>query len=67
MILRFKTKNNRNGNRTYLAIDTEKKVFCRHSPKMIMEGVEVTITAIREIKNECLCECYKEVDYKEAF
>ena len=65
MILRFKTKRNQNGNRRYLALDTERMVYTTLSAKMIMEGEEVTTTTIRNIRLACEAEGYKETG--EAF
>jgi hypothetical protein len=43
MILEFKTKgNNTYGRRRYLAIDTEKGTYTTESPRMIVEGVEIS-------------------------
>lgn len=50
MFLRFKTKRDINGNRKYLALDTEKKVFCTYSRSMIPDGEEITATALRNIQ-----------------
>lgn len=65
MILRFMTKRNVNGNRRYLALDTERMVYTTLSAKMIMEGEEVTATTIRNIRLACEAEGYKETG--EAF
>lgn len=50
MILRFMTARNANGWRRYLAIDTEKRVYCTDCPRMIMDGVEVKKKALEEIR-----------------
>lgn len=43
MILEFKTKgNNTYGRRRYLAIDTESRTYTTESPRMIIDGVEVS-------------------------
>lgn len=62
MILRFKTKINRNGNRRYLAIDTEKKVFTTLCFRMIPDGVEITTKAIKEIRSACENAGYTETE-----
>ena len=62
MILRFMTKRNTNGNRKYLAIDTEKKVFCTRSWHMIPEGEEVSTKAIRNIRSACENAGYTETE-----
>lgn len=49
MILRFKTKRNTYGNRSYLAFDTEKKVYCVTSPRMVPDGEEITKKAMNNI------------------
>ena len=64
MILRFMTKRDRNGNRRYLAIDTENKRFSTICPRMIPDGEEVTTKAIRNIRAACEAAGYLE---KEAF
>ena len=53
MILRFMTKRNVNGNRRYLAIDTEKKVFTTLCFRMIPDGVEISATALKNIRKAC--------------
>lgn len=60
MILRFLTKRNTNGNRRYLAIDTERKEFCTRSPRMIPEGEEVSLTTLRNIRKTCEAAGYVE-------
>lgn len=62
MILRFMTKRDRNGNRRYLAIDTEKKVFTTLCWRMIPDGEEVTTKAIRNIRSACENAGYKETE-----
>lgn len=62
MLLRFMTKRNTNGNRRYLAIDTEKKVFCTYSFRMIPEGEEVSAKAIRNIRTACENAGYTETE-----
>lgn len=49
MILRFKTKRNTYGSRSYLAFDTEKKVYCVTSPRMVPDGEEITKKAMKNI------------------
>lgn len=58
MILRFKTKRNTNGHRKYIAIDTDLKTYCNTSPRMIMEGIEITSRAYNEITTILLQENY---------
>ena len=62
MILRFMTKRNTNGNRLYLAIDTEKKVFTTLCWHMIPDGEEITTKAIRNIRNACEKAGYTETE-----
>ena len=62
MILRFMTKRTGNGWRRYLALDTEKKVFTRDCPRMIMDGEEITTKALRNIQAACENDGWKEVD-----
>jgi len=63
MILQFKTKRNANGHRKYLAIDTDARIYSTQCRWMIMEGVEVTTTAYRELLEQCKRNEFKEVDY----
>lgn len=62
MILKFMTKRNGNGWRRWLAIDTDKRVYTTLCPHFIPDGIEVSTTAIREIKNQCTAEGYTEVN-----
>lgn len=41
MILEFKTARNANGNRKYLYIDTDKKIYSTLCRKMIVDGIEI--------------------------
>ena len=62
MILRFMTKRNTNGNRRYLAIDTEKKVFTTLCWHMIPDGEEISATALRKIREACENAGYTETE-----
>lgn len=62
MILRFMTKRNTNGNRRYLAIDTEKKVFTTLCWRMIPDGEEISATAYKNIRAACEHAGYKETE-----
>lgn len=53
MILEFKTKgNNTYGRRRYLAIDTESRTYTTESPRMIIEGVEVSTRDYKSLIEE---------------
>ena len=41
MILEFKTARNQNGNRKYLYVDTDKKIYSTLCKHMIMDGMEI--------------------------
>lgn len=62
MILRFKSKRNTNGHRRYLAIDTERRVYCTRCRSMIADGEEITTTALRNIEKTIISEGYRETD-----
>ena len=64
MILEFKTKRSGTyGHRKYLGIDTDKMTYSRESPRMIVEGIEITATAMKELAEEVERNNYKRVDY----
>lgn len=63
MILEFKTKRNTNGHRRYLAIDTGAECYARQTPRMIAEGVEITVTAMNELIEQCKRNEFTERDY----
>lgn len=67
MIFRFMTKRNGNGWRRYLAIDTEKKTFCRECPRMIMDGVEVKKKDLEEIQAIAENAGFVRVDLKNSY
>ena len=62
MILRFITKRNVNGHRKYLAINTENKMFCRMSPRMIPDGDEIPAKALANIQMTAENDGYKETE-----
>ena len=50
MIFEFKTSNNNTyGNRKYLRIDTNLKVFSTHCPYMVVSGIEIKTRDYKEL------------------
>ena len=58
MILRFKTKRNTYGHRSYLAMNTEEKTYSDVSPRMIADGEEITKKAMDNIKSALISDGY---------
>ena len=58
MILRFKSKRNTYGYRSYLAINTEKKTYSDISPRMIEDGEEITKKSMDNIKSALINDGY---------
>jgi hypothetical protein len=58
MILRFKTKRNTYGNRSYLAMNTKEKTYSEISPRMIEDGEEITKKAMDNIKSALISDGY---------
>lgn len=58
MILRFKTKRNTYGHRSYLSMNTEEKTYSDVSPRMVEDGEEITKKAMDNIKSALLDDGY---------
>ena len=63
MILEFMTKRNTNGHRNYLAIDTGAMAYSRQCRYMVMDGIEVSAKAYKELVEKCVRNEYTERDY----
>ena len=63
MILEFKTKRNANGNRRYLEINTDEKIYARNCPKMNSCGAEIGYAAMCNLIERCKADGYTEVDF----
>lgn len=65
MILKFATKRDKNGNRYFLAIDTDKKIFSRESAHWYSREdiTEVSKTDRRKMIDQAEAANYTEVDY----
>lgn len=64
MLLKFATKQNINGNRSYIAIDTESKIYSTNPALWLCKGdfVEVSKTALRLVKEKAISDNYRAVD-----
>ena len=64
MLLKFATKRNVNGNRLYIAIDTENKTYSLMPSSWLCKGdfIEITRTALRQIKDKAESDNYTYVD-----
>lgn len=64
MLLKFATKQNRNGNRSYIAIDSEAKTYSKNPTLWLCKGdfVEVTKAALQLIEDKAKVDNYKYVD-----
>ena len=49
MIIEFKTARNTNGNRKYLAIDTNAEIYTTINPYMITNGIEIKAADYKEL------------------
>lgn len=60
MLLKFATKRNVNGNRHYIAIDTENKIYSKQPSSWICKGdfIEITKTALRQIEDKAKSDNY---------
>lgn len=60
MLLKFATKRNVNGNRHYIAIDTENKTYSKLPSSWICKGdfIETTKTALRQIEDKAKSDNY---------
>lgn len=60
MLLKFATKRNVNGNRLYIAIDTENKTYSLMPRSWLCKGdfVEITRTALRQIEDKAKSDNY---------
>ncbi len=65
MIIKFATKRDRNGNRYYLILDTERKQFSETASGFYHKDdyIEVTKRERRSLEIRALTDDYKEVDY----
>ena len=63
MILEFKTKRNTYGHRKYLGIDTGAEVYARQCPRMIIEGIEIKNSDMKELIEQCKKNEFKEVEF----
>lgn len=65
MLLEFSTKRDRNGNRYYLGIDTEKKIFSRERGKWYGRDdvIEIGKRDRREIIDKLESDNFTEVEY----
>lgn len=65
MIIKFATKRNTNGNRTYLGIDTTTCEYARqpHNWYCRDEIIEVSYKDLHKILQSCIDSSYKEVSY----
>lgn len=66
MMIRFATKRDRNGNRYFLGLDTEKKIFSRESAHWYSREdltAEVTRTQRRRIIEQLETEGYTEIEH----
>lgn len=65
MILKFATKRNINGNRTYLAIDTITREYARQAQSWYCkeELIEVTCKDLHKVLQSCIDNNYTEVSY----
>lgn len=60
MLLKFATKRNTNGNRLYIAIDTENKTYSLMPRSWLCKGdfVEITRTALKQIEDKAKLDNY---------
>lgn len=65
MRIKFATKRDINGNRRYLAIDTEGKSFAVESPTWYCREdiIEITKKDIRALLAQCIDNGYQQVDF----
>ena len=49
MIIEFKTARNANGNRKYLAIDTNAEIYTTFNPYMVTNGIEIQAADYKEM------------------
>ncbi len=65
MILKFATKRNVNGNRTYLEIDTTTREYARQSRSWYCkeEIIEVSHKDLHKVLQSCIDNSYSEVSY----
>ena len=62
MIQKFKSPRDRNGNRLYLIIDTERREYARDTKEYIMDGIEIPRKAIRAAAKLAAADGYTERD-----
>ena len=63
MIIEFKTaRNNVNGGRKYLCIDTGPEIYTRNDPNMITQGIEIKTRDYNELIKKLQSYGYKEVE-----
>lgn len=63
MVLEFKTARNKtNGDRRYLAIDTEAGIYSRFCPYMVTPGVEIKAADYKEMLEKVTRLGFKEAD-----
>lgn len=65
MILKFATKRNQNGNRTYLGINTTTREYAREPQSWYCkeEIIEVSHKDLRKILQSCIDNNYSEITY----
>lgn len=63
MLIEFKTKRDRNGHRRYLIINTEGKSYATQPTHMIPDGIEISCTNYRAIRDQLNEQGYTQVEY----